>query len=53
MREAEAAWVRSLLAELAEGTLPGVAEWRDYHETGQVDPAEWARLLAEGGPPTD
>jgi DNA-binding PadR family transcriptional regulator len=52
MREAEAAWVRSLLAELTEGTLPGIAQWREYHETGQVDPA-WEQMLAEGGAPTD
>jgi DNA-binding PadR family transcriptional regulator len=52
MREAEAAWVRSLLKELAEGTLSGVAEWRDFHETGRVS-AEWTQLLAEGGTPTD
>ncbi len=48
IREAEAAWVGSLLTELAEGTLSGVAEWRDFHETGRVS-AEWARMLAEGG----
>jgi DNA-binding PadR family transcriptional regulator len=52
MREAEAAWVRSLVTELAEGTLPGVAEWREYHATGQ-QPAEWARLLGEEGMPGD
>jgi DNA-binding PadR family transcriptional regulator len=47
IREAEAAWVRSLLAELTEGTLPGLAEWREYHRTGQTPP-EWAQLVAEG-----
>jgi len=52
MREAEAAWVRSLLKELADGTLPGVAEWREYHETGRP-PAEWAQLIDEGGSPAD
>jgi DNA-binding PadR family transcriptional regulator len=50
MREAEAAWVRSLLAELAEGTLPGMAQWREYHGSGQVPP-EWEQLVAEGGAP--
>ena len=50
MREAEAAWVRSLLAEIAEGTLPGVDEWRAYHETGQMPP-EFARDARRGGPP--
>jgi DNA-binding PadR family transcriptional regulator len=48
MREAEAAWVRSLLTELTEGTLPGVAEWRHYHSTGTVPP-EWTQLLKEAG----
>ena len=36
---AEAVWVRSLLAELTSGTLPGLTEWRRFHETGEV-PAE-------------
>jgi hypothetical protein len=49
MREAEAAWVRSLRTEIAEGTLTGVAEWREYHGTGEAPPM-WAALLAEGGP---
>ena len=49
MREAELAWVRSLLAEFAEGTLPGMAEWREYHRTGQLPP-EVANLFYEGGP---
>ena len=48
MREAEAAWVRSLLKELADGTLPGVAQWRDYHETGQPPP-QWIEMLERGG----
>lgn len=52
MRAAEAAWVRSLLTEFAEGTLSGVAEWRDFHETGRVS-AQWTQMLAEGGMPTD
>jgi DNA-binding PadR family transcriptional regulator len=50
MLEAEAAWVRSLLAELAEDTMPGLAQWRKYHATGEMDP-EYAALLYEGGPP--
>jgi DNA-binding PadR family transcriptional regulator len=52
MREAEAAWVRSLLRELTEETLPGIAEWRAYHETGGGPPPEWTKLLAEGGQST-
>ncbi|MBV1856603.1 PadR family transcriptional regulator [Catellatospora sp. NEAU-YM18] len=46
MRRAEAEWVRSLQREIAEGTLPGVAEWRAYHETGGYPP-EWTQLLEE------
>jgi DNA-binding PadR family transcriptional regulator len=44
MREAEAAWVRSLLKELTDGTLPDMALWRDYHETGRPPP-QWTQLL--------
>ncbi|GAA4570179.1 PadR family transcriptional regulator [Planotetraspora kaengkrachanensis] len=36
MREAEAAWVRSLLGELTSGSLPELELWRRFHETGQV-----------------
>ena len=50
MAEAEAAWVRSLRAELVEGTLSGVAEWRAYHAGGGVPP-QWAAMLAAGEPP--
>jgi hypothetical protein len=39
-----------LLAELAEDTMPGLAQWRKYHATGEMDP-EYAALLYEGGPP--
>ncbi len=52
MREAEAAWVRSLLTELAEGTLSGLAEWRDFHRTGRVA-AGFTQILAEGETSTD
>jgi DNA-binding PadR family transcriptional regulator len=52
LREAEAAWVRSLLAELTEGTLPGLPEWREYHRTGQAPP-EWEQMLAEGAATTE
>jgi len=52
MRTAEADWVRGLLAELTTGTLPGIAQWRDYHETGGTPPG-WDELLAEGGEPPD
>jgi DNA-binding PadR family transcriptional regulator len=36
LREAEGAWVRSLLDEITTGTLPGLASWRSYYETGRV-----------------
>ena len=35
IREAEAAWISSLLDELTTGSLPGLAQWRAWHETGQ------------------
>jgi DNA-binding PadR family transcriptional regulator len=56
MRRAEAEWVRELLAELAHGTLPGLAEWRDYHQIGRAPrdiAAQWTELLAEGGLSTE
>ena len=46
LREAEAAWTRSLRDELTGGTLDGVAEWRRWHETGATPPG-WAALMAE------
>jgi hypothetical protein len=62
LRGAEAAWVRSLLDEMETGTLPGVAAWREYHETGRA-PEEFAQIeervrhareseLGEGEPTT-
>ncbi|MER6946969.1 PadR family transcriptional regulator [Nonomuraea sp. NPDC000554] len=48
MREAEAAWVRSLLEELTSGTFPGLGLWRDYHETGHVPP-EISEIAERGG----
>jgi DNA-binding PadR family transcriptional regulator len=36
MLTAEAAWMRSLVDELAGGTLPGLDDWRRFHETGEV-----------------
>ncbi|MFU8874797.1 PadR family transcriptional regulator [Micromonospora sp. SL4-19] len=35
IRDAEAAWIRSLLAELISGSYPGLDEWRAYHEAGR------------------
>jgi hypothetical protein len=43
MQDAEAAWIRSLLAELTSGTYPGLDGWRAFHETGEI-PAELAEL---------
>lgn len=42
---AEAAWVRSLLAEVTSGTFPGLEQWRDFHKHGEI-PDE-LRQLAE------
>lgn len=47
MRKAEANWVRGLLTGIAEGTLTGAAEWRKYHETGELP--DW---FGEGSPPS-
>jgi DNA-binding PadR family transcriptional regulator len=35
MKQAEATWVRSVISELADGSLPHVKQWRRWHETGQ------------------
>ncbi|MFI7427580.1 PadR family transcriptional regulator [Micromonospora sp. NPDC049836] len=34
VREAEAAWLRDLLAELGTGRYPGLDQWRAFHEDG-------------------
>jgi DNA-binding PadR family transcriptional regulator len=36
MLRAEASWMRSLIGELTGGTLPGIEQWRHYHETGRI-----------------
>lgn len=43
MVEAEARWVRGLVAEIKEGTLSGADGWREFHETGEA-PQQWAEL---------
>jgi DNA-binding PadR family transcriptional regulator len=43
MQDAEAAWIRSLLAELTSGTYSGLDAWRAFHETGEM-PAELTEL---------
>jgi len=40
IRQAEADWVRGLLKEIVDETMPGVAEWREFHRTGTL-PADW------------
>jgi DNA-binding PadR family transcriptional regulator len=50
LREAEAAWLRSLLGELTTGSLSGLAQWRDWHAMGR-QPVDWAELAEEGGAP--
>ncbi|MDG4804525.1 PadR family transcriptional regulator [Micromonospora sp. WMMD980] len=47
VREAEATWVRGLLDELTTGSLPGLAAWRAWHETGAMPP-EWAQPAERG-----
>ncbi|GAA3251378.1 PadR family transcriptional regulator [Dactylosporangium siamense] len=37
LEQAEVDWLRGLLAELRAGTLPGMAAWRNYHDTGELD----------------
>jgi DNA-binding PadR family transcriptional regulator len=47
MTKAEAAWVRSLLAELSSDKYPDLAAWRKWHATGEM-PAEFAELAKRG-----
>ncbi|HVW40603.1 MAG TPA: PadR family transcriptional regulator [Amycolatopsis sp.] len=50
LREAEATWVRAFLAELADGTFPGLAQWREFHETGRLPP-EFEEIAERGSTP--
>lgn len=45
MREAELDWVRGLVSDLDDGSLPGLAEWRNWHRTGDM-PTSLAELSA-------
>ncbi|WP_435209480.1 PadR family transcriptional regulator [Micromonospora sp. bgisy143] len=45
IRDAEATWLRALLAELTSGSYPGLDTWRAFHETGEM-PAELTELAA-------
>ncbi|MFF5207059.1 PadR family transcriptional regulator [Streptosporangium sp. NPDC000396] len=47
IREAEVAWIRSLLGELTSGSFPDLEAWRAWHETGQV-PSDVADLMERG-----
>lgn len=47
MLEAEAAWTRSLRAELTEGTFPGLAQWREWHERGTL-PSDVDEMVERG-----
>lgn len=46
--EAELAWVRATVDELASGRYPGQAQWAAWHETGELPPELAA--LTEGSP---
>ena len=50
MLQAELAWVRSLLDELVSGRIPGLADWRKWHFTGEIS-AELAELAVRGAAP--
>lgn len=43
MLDAEARWVRGLVEEIRNGTLSGVAEWQQWHETREI-PDKWAEI---------
>jgi DNA-binding PadR family transcriptional regulator len=45
--EAETTWTRSLLDELKSGAMPGVEQWRAWHETGEL-PAELVEMAERG-----
>lgn len=49
LREAELAWVGGLLREIADGTLDGVAEWREFHATGHMPDRYRQMLMGETG----
>jgi len=44
VRQAEATWIRELLTEFTDGTLPGLDVWRDWHQRG-ADPADLAAVM--------
>jgi DNA-binding PadR family transcriptional regulator len=46
LRAAEAEWIGSLLTELTDGSLPGLDDWRHWHDTGGAPPG-WTQLMEE------
>jgi DNA-binding PadR family transcriptional regulator len=44
VRQAEADWIRGLLAEFTDATLPGLHLWQSWHERG-ADPAELPEMM--------
>jgi DNA-binding PadR family transcriptional regulator len=48
VREAEAAWVRGLLAELTDETFPDLAMWRNWHATREIPPERGSTDQQEG-----
>jgi DNA-binding PadR family transcriptional regulator len=51
VREAELAWARGLLTEISQGSLPGLAQWREFYRTGQL-PGELVKLAERGTDPS-
>ncbi len=49
---AEAQWVRGLLGEITDGSLPGLVSWREFHRTGAVS-VEMAELAERGTDPDE
>jgi DNA-binding PadR family transcriptional regulator len=49
MRRAEADWVRALVKEFTDGTFPGLDDWRQFHQTGQLPDDVLALFEQEGG----
>ena len=45
-------WVRSLLGELADGSFPGLEQWRKWRTSGRVPP-ELTDLAERGADPAD
>lgn len=44
---AEIDWVRGLIRDLVDGSMPGIELWRAWHSSGEVPP-EWADLAERG-----